>query len=364
MDKARAKYLALLMIGLPMLLAVIYYAVLSADRYVSESIITVRQASDSGGGNVPGIALMLAGVNPPSREDTLYLREYIHSLDMLKHLDQTLNLRTHFESEKLDPFFRLYGGTSQEWFLDYYRSRVEVVFDDTSSLLSVRAEGFSPEFAQALNKELLAQSERFVNEISHRMARDQMDFAEGELNKAKARYQEAKASLLDFQNKHNMLDPIAQAQAMAGLGTELEGEISKLEAELKNQLTYLQDDAHQVVALKNQIGALKAQLEKERKRVASGGDARLNTLAAEFQQLMLDAGFAEDAYKLALAAVENTRIEASRKLKSLVIVESPTLPEKAIYPRELYNMITLLLALLLLYGIARLAIATIEDHRE
>ncbi len=364
MEKVRAKRLALLVIGIPMLLAVLYYAFLAANRYVSESIITVRQASDSGGGGVPGVALMLAGVNPSSREDTLFLREYIHSLDMLKHLDNTLNLREHFEGEKRDPFFRLYGGTTQEWFLDYYRSRVEVMFDDMSSLLTVRVEGFTPEYAQALHKELMAQSERFVNEISHRMAREQMAFAEGELTQSKERYFAAKNRLLAFQNKHNMLDPITQAQAMAGLSTQLEGEITKLEAELKNQLTYLQDDAHQIIALKNQIGAIKSQLEKERKRVASGGDARLNTLAAEFQQLMLDTGFAEDTYKLALSAVENARIEASRKLKSLVVIESPTLPEKAIYPRQIYNLITLLLALLLLYGIVRMAIATIEDHRE
>lgn len=363
MDKVRSRNLALLIIGLPMLLGVIYYTLIAADRYVSESIVTVRQASDSGNG-APGIALMLAGVNPPAREDTLYLKQYIHSLDMLKHLEQTLNLRHAFEAEKLDLFYRLYPDTSQEWFLDYYRNRVEVLFDDLTGLLSIRVQGFDPAFAQALNREVTAQSERFVNEISHRMAREQMAFAERELETSRERYQQAKARLLAFQNKHNLLDPISQAQAMAGLGTQLEGEISKLEAELKNLLTYLQDDAHQVVAMKNQIAALQAQLDKERKRVASGGDARLNVLAAEFQQLMLDAGFAEDAYKLALTAVENTRIEASRKLKSLVVIESPTLPEKAVYPRELYNLATLLLALILLYGIVRLAVATIEDHRE
>lgn len=363
MKKNQSRQLALLVIGLPMLLAVIYYSFIAANRYVSEAVVTVRQSSDSSSG-VAGMALMLSGVNPPAREDTLYLKQYIYSIDMLKHLDQTLNLRQTYESEKLDLLYRLFPGISQEKFVKYYRDRVEVVFDDLTGLLSVRVQSFDPGYAQAVNKELMAQSERFVNEISHRMAREQMAFADQELDKARERYQQAKTRLLAFQNEHNMLDPITQAQAMAGLGTQLEGEISKFEAELKNLLTYLQDDAHQVVALKNQLGALKSQLEKERKRVASGGDARLNTLASEFQQLVLDAGFAEDAYKLALSAVENARIEANRKLKGLVIIESPTLPEEAIYPRKLYNLATLFLGLILLYGIIRLAMATIEDHRD
>jgi capsular polysaccharide transport system permease protein len=36
----------------------------------------------------------------------------------------------------------------------------------------------------------------------------------------------------------------------------------------------------------------------------------------------------------------------------------------ALYPERLYNLATIFLALLLLYGIARFLIASIEDHRD
>ena len=65
-----------------------------------------------------------------------------------------------------------------------------------------------------------------------------------------------------------------------------------------------------------------------------------------------------------VAAVENARIEASRKLKSLVVIEPPSLPETAQYPRRLYNVVTLAVISLLLYGIARLVIATIREHQD
>lgn len=358
------KNLAFWIIGAPLLLAVLYYLFLAADRYVSESKITVRQTGETATADVSSVALLMAGVSSGSREETLYLRDYIHSLDMLKHLDSRFKLRQAFESGTRDPLFRLYGGTSQEWFLWYYRNRVEVAFDDLTGLLSVRVQAFDPALAQQVNAEILAQSERFVNEISHRMAREQMAFAETEMLKARERYQTAKKRLIAFQNKYKVLDPLAQAQATATLSAQLESEIAHKEAELKTLTGYLQENAPQVALTRNQIAALKAQLDKERAKVASANGGRLNTLASEFQNLALEAGFAEDAYKAALTAMEATRIEASRKLKSLVVVETPARAEIAVYPQRLYNLATLLVILVLGYGITRLVIATIQDHRD
>ena len=46
------------------------------------------------------------------------------------------------------------------------------------------------------------------------------------------------------------------------------------------------------------------------------------------------------------------------------LVESPALPESPEYPRRIYTLVALSLALGLLYGIARLVVATIEDHQQ
>jgi capsular polysaccharide transport system permease protein len=363
MTSRKARNLFLLLVVAPMFAAVVYYTLFAADRYVSESVITVRQAGDNGGNSVHGIA-MLAGTNPPARTETLYVREYIHTLDMLAFLDAELNLRSLYQTQKRDPLFRLPEDAPQEDVLDYFRSRIAVHLDDATGLLTLRVQAFEPDVAQAINKAILAQSERFVNEISHRMAREQMSFAEGELAKAQERYQSAKDRLIAFQNKNIVLDPQIEAQARSSFTMELESTLARHEAELKNMLTYLNSDAHQIVAQKNLIGSLSAQLASEKKRISSPEGQRLNTLSSQYRNLTIEAGFAEEAYKLAINAVENARIEASRKIKSLVVISSPSLPEKAVYPRQLYNLATLFIALMLLYGIVRFAIATIEDHRD
>jgi capsular polysaccharide transport system permease protein len=364
MTSQRNRNLFLLVVVAPLLAAIIYYTLIAADRYVSESLITVRQVGDSGGSAVPGIAMMLAGANPPARAETLYVREYVNTLDMLQYLDTELNLRQVYQAQKRDPFFRLGEDASREETLDYFRSLIDVHLDETTGLLSVRVQAFEPALAQAINQAILTQSERFVNEISHRMAREQMAFAEGELAKAGERYQTAKARLIEFQNANAVLDPQLSAQARSTFTGELESVLARHEAELKNMLTYLHADAHQVVAQRNLISSMAAQLTSEKKRIASPEGQRLNTVASQFRNLTIEASFAEESYKLAITAVENARIEASRKLKSLVVISSPSLPEEAIYPRRLYNLATLSIALLLLYGIVRFAVATIEDHRE
>jgi len=353
-------------IAVPWLLTAIYLGVFAADRYVSESIVVVRE--EGAGMSIPtGVDALSAmfGTSMASVEDQYMLQAHILSIDMLRQLDEKLGLRRAYGSPKLDFIFRLDGDASQEKFLDYYSSRVEVIVDDTSGLLTIRSQGFTPEIAQAVNQEVVAISERFINESSHRLARDQMSFAESELANSRARMDKARQRLLKFQEEHGILDPMAQAAANTGLTAELQAMQARYEAELKGLLAYLNDDAPQVAALQAQIGGIREQLQTERRRGVTNADGvSLNVLAGRYQELLAELEFVSYAYRGALTALETARIESTRKLKSLVLVESPPLPETAEYPRRLYTLTTMLMVLTLLYGIGRLIVATIEDHLE
>jgi capsular polysaccharide transport system permease protein len=353
------------LLAVPVALGLVYYGLIASDRYVSEATVALQRAGNDASA-LPGAALLLAGLNPPSREDTLYLKQYIHSLGLLKKLEDNLHLRQHFSASRLDLPVRLSPDANQEEFLEYYRQRVDVVMDDLSSTLTVRVQGFEPAFAHRLNQAILQESERFVNELSHKLAREKLSFAEGELKLAASRVQDAKAQVLQFQAKNRFLDPTVQARASGLVTAELQSQITKSEAELRGLQSFLNDDAYQVRSLKAQIGALRAQLESERSR-GTGSDKksdRLGELAVDFKALELQAEFALDAYKLSLAAVENARIDATRKLKTLSVIEAPTLPESAAYPRRLYSLATLLVACFLVYAVARLVLATIREHQD
>lgn len=346
---------------IPMALALVYYVVFSADRYVSETVITVRDTSKSS--SMGSLALLTGMSAPASREDNLYLKEYIHSFDMLQAIDQNISLRQAYTTNKIDPFYAIYSWNSQETFLNYYKARVEIVYDDMSGLLRVMAEGFTPQMAQDINKQILHQSEIFVNELSHKMAREELAFAQSELQTAQERLSSSQSALLEFQNKHGVYDPLSQAQAKASMFTELEASISKKEAELGAMQSYLQESAPSIIALKSEIEALKTQAAKEKSTITSKGSSNLNTLASEYQNLLIKVKFAEDAYAMALQSVEATKIEVQKKLKHLAVIQSPVLPQSAIYPEKLYNLITIFVLLLIFNGIINLIKATIEDHK-
>ena len=307
----------------------------------------------------------LFGSSMASNEDQLMLQAHILSMDMLRQLDEKLDLRQAYSSPRLDFVFRLDSNATQEEFLDYYRSRVEVEVNDASGLLTIRTQGFTPEIAQAVNQEVVAISERFINESSHELAREQMSFAESELESARAKLDNARNNILKFQEEHGILDPTAQAVANTGLTAELQAMQARQQAELKGMQAYLNDDAPQIQALKAQIAGIREQLQAERRGSVSNADGMsLNVMAGEYQELLADLEFVTDAYRGALTALETARIESTRKLKSLVLVESPAVAESAEYPRRVYSLTALLLGLTLLYGIGRLIVATIEDHLE
>jgi capsular polysaccharide transport system permease protein len=305
------------------------------------------------------------GSSMASRDDQLMLQAHVLSMDMLRQVDKKLDLRRAYSSPQLDFVFRLDPDATQEEFLEYYRSRVEVEVDDSSGLITIRTQGFTPEVAQAVNQEVIALAERFINESSHELARDQMAFAESELENVRAKLDNVRKRILDFQEEHGILDPTAQAAANTGLTAQLQAMQARYEAELKGLQAYLDDDAPQIQSLQAQIAGIRQQLEAERRgSVTNSEGMSLNVMAGEYQQMLAELEFVSDAYRGALTALETARIESTRKLKSLVLVESPALPESAEYPRRIYTLVALLMGLTLLYGIGRLIVATIEDHLE
>ena len=346
-----------------MIVVIFYYTFIAADRYVSNVSLSVKSTDGSSPISLSGIE-SLVGVASSSTEDIKLLREYIKSFDMLQKLDEKINLRSLYEKQKIDLFFRIYSSTSKESYLKYYRDRIHILFDDATGLLNVAVESFSPEDARIISAAILEESERFINEISHNIAREQLRFAQGELESAKQKYKDAKNELLAFQNEYGVFDPQSLAKTKAGFITEIELQISKKETELNTMRSYLNDNAPEIVALKAELRAHKEQLEKEKSKVASNASQdKLNDVVAQFEALYLNLSFAEDVYKTAITAVETTRIEIGRKAKQVVVIQSPYVPDSAAYPNKMYNIITIFVILTLIFGVVRLVRAIIDEHR-
>jgi len=365
-EKKKNLALAFWIVILPMTIASIYYGFFAVDRYVSDSQVVVRQAgSNTGAQQVPGLSMLIGGVNPASREETLYLRQFIDSPDMLAILQKQLNWSAHYSAQWRDPLYWIGEEVPMEELLKYYRRLVKVRYDELTGLLTVEVQAFSPDFALATQKLVLLESEKFVNELSQGMAREQMKFAESELSYARKNYETKRELLIKFQNENNLLDAQASAKSGAAIVAELESRITMERATLSALSSQLDARSPQVQQQQNKIAALLKQLKFEKANlVSASAGGQLNVIAANYQSLMLDAGIAEETYKISINALESARIETSKKIRSLITVVTPALPQGAVYPRHIYNLLTILIGVLLAYGIARFIIASIEDHRD
>lgn len=230
--------------------------------------------------------------------------------------------------------------------------------------MQVEVEGFTPKSAHLIAQTIMQESEKFINEISHKAAREQMAFAENEVQKYKERYQKAQNDLIAFQNKYGVFDPLKQAEAKASLVAQIETNLAQKEAKLLTLQSYMNDAAPEVVALKAEIEAIKKQLLREKSKIsANNSSQKLNDLAAKFQDLTIEATFAQKAYEAALKAYESARIEALRKIKQLVIIQSPDIPESAKYPERIYDILTAFIVLSLIFGIVKFIKMIIEEHK-
>lgn len=357
------RYLWLVMIATPMLLLLVYLLIFSQPRFVSESKVAVKRPADIDTASL-NVGLLLGGSTSSSAEDSLYLKEYINSPDMMHTLNKQLNFQQAFGESGLDFFYHLSIHATNEQLLDYYRQRISASYDEKNGLLTIQTQGFTPEFALQFNRAVLKESERFINELSHQISREQMKFAEEQLQQARVRLNTSKQALITYQNSHNILDPLASAEAATTLVNSLWAKKIEMEADLRNLLTYLRSDAPQVVSARNAISSLQSQIDQEQSKITAPEGKKLNSMAADFEEIKSQAVFEGDLYALALKAFEKTRVESARKLKTLATISTPQQAQESAFPNVPYLLMSWLLVCCLLYGVTRLLLTIIEDHRD
>lgn len=345
------------------LLAVFYWGILASDRYVSEAHVIIEK-TDLSGGQTMDFGSLLGGGGANHSEQML-LRDYLLSVDMLKKLDAALNLRAHYSDWHQDPLSRIwFMDTPMEKFHRYYLSRVSVDYDDYAGVLVIKAQAFDPKIAQAIVNTMVKEGEHQMNSMAHRLAQDQVDFLEKQVASMGVRTIEARQAALNYQNAKGLVSPQSTAENIAEIVNKLEATLADLRTRRSALLSYLTPDSSNIVEINQQIAAVENQISQEKARLASPGGKTLNRAVEEYQRLQMNAEFMQDIYKTALVALERGRIEASRTLKKVSVLQSPSLPQYSLEPQRLYNIVVFILVILLLAGIFNLLAAIVRDHKD
>ncbi|WP_244173462.1 chain-length determining protein [Caballeronia temeraria] len=343
--------------------ASVYWGLIASDRYVAEMHVVVER-TDSVARGPSGDLLSVISGSSESR-DLLLFKDRLLSIDMMRRLDKKLHLREHFSDSRHDVLSRLWDRDApDERFYQYYLSRVTATYDDYSQLLVVRAQGYTPQMAQALAQALVSEGEADMNGEDNQLAGEQVSFIEKQLVTIRDRMMAARQKLLEFQNRNGLVSPTATVQSVSEVVARLEAERADLTAKKHAMEGYLTANAPDMIEIDAQVAAIQRQIATEQGRLASRKGDPLNALVEQQERLQAEAVFMEDVYKTALVSLEKARVEATRKIKSVSILQSANLPQQSLEPRRLYNVIVFAMVSILIAGVIFLLGAIIRDHRD
>lgn len=353
----------IVIVALPTLLAMVYYLLIASPRYVSEAKFTVRSASQGVPSSL-GVALQGVGISA-GQTDTYAVHEYVSSRDGLRDLTRRLDVAAIIGRPGADPLSRYprFGETrSFDGLYKGFQRFLDVGYDSTSGLSTLRVEAYRPEDAQAMTEALLVGGETLVNRLNERASVDAVANAERARDQAQTTLSSIQQQLTAFRNREEFIDPELSARESSALIGGLLSTVAQLRAE-RAQLAAEAPQSPQLPTIDSRIRAYEGQIAVERAKIA-GNSTSLAPQVGIYEDLAAQREFAQEVLATTNEALLVAQQEASRQGLYLERVVSPSLPDTATQPRRWRSIVTIFATCMLLYGVGWLIWAGVREHRQ
>jgi len=347
---------------LPTFLAGYYFAVMATPMYSSNSAFLILSADGGGSGGGKG---GLGGLLPSqfaTGQDAIATQEYLESKDAMLRLDREKDYRAHFSQPWIDPIQRLDPDASTEALYSQFRDHVKIGYDPTEGVMRMEVIAADPETSVRFNEQLIAYAEERVDELSRDKRNDAVKTAAASLDQAKADRREAQERLVELQ-EGTILDPEGEIASIRSLINTVELQLQEKELALSVQNNNPRPNAAKVEALESEIEVLRAELERQKRRLtdASAGERSLASKTAAIQMAQADLATADLVMQSALETMRMSEIEANKQVRYLTVSARPVTPQEAAYPKVFENTV---LAFLIFSGIYLMISLTASILRE
>jgi len=348
-------------VGLPTLVAGVYYFAIASDLYLSEAKFIVRSPKQVQTSSI-GALIQSTGL-ARAVDDTAVVEDFIMSRDAVRKLEHQNDLRAVFGRPEGDFVTRFPGILRRADFEALFRRYdhfVSVETDHTSGVTALRVKAYRPEDAQTIAAALMGYSEQLVNELNERARKDAVSTAEHEVDRAQARISQIQDQLTAYRIKQNMLDPKSASTGVL----ELIGQMRAAQAAARQQLGELlrnSPNSPQIPVVQTRIDALEKLIAEERAKLSGERNSVVSTLT-EYERLTLDRELAEKALASAFTSLEAARLEAQRQQLYIETIAEPNLADYPLYPKRAISFGMVLVSCLLAYGIAWLLVISPREH--
>lgn len=347
----------------PTLLAFVYFVVFASPMYVSHASFAIRSADASSSSGLD-IASMFLRTSGSTGNDSYIVNDYIQSLDLAQDINRELDLVKHYSDRDHDMISRLWRNPTQDELVRYWRWAVVPQLNVDTGIISLEVKAYTPEMAQALTRAVLSRSEALVNAMNERAHEDAVSLAREEVTRAEERVRKAQSAMREFRDAHNLIDPKMTAEGVQSLVSGLEAEATTLRTQISEAKSYMKADAPIIKSLSQRLAAVEKQLSEEKLRVAGQGSVQgnLNALVADYEDLTIEAEFAQKQLVSAMTSLEQARIQQMAQSRYVVAYQQPTLPDESLYPKPFLFTLYVFAGMLLFLGIVSLIWASIREH--
>ena len=359
----RAFFYFFLVFIVPSVLGAWYYSTVATDRYATGASFVVRGLE--GGGSVDLVSSVTGFTSTGSTtSDSYIIRRYLESPDLVRDLDEKLNLRAHFSDPSIDIISRYRNDQPFEEFVIYWSRRINTTYDATTGIVTFEVQGFDADTTLLLANEVLGAADLLVNALSESARRDSVQFATTEVERAEERLRAAQLSLQEFRATRGSVDPAMNAALDAQRIAQLETQLADLNSRILTLSATMDADAPVLKQRIREAEALQQLINEQRSAIGDQQNEGAATadILAEFESLQIEQTFAQQRYASALTSLETARIDADRQQRYLAIFSRPFMPEEAIYPYRIRNILLVMAAAFAFWSITTLFGYAIRDH--
>ncbi|HXC14481.1 MAG TPA: hypothetical protein VNV39_16805 [Stellaceae bacterium] len=351
-------------VGVPTLVAAVYYFGIASNLYMSEADFVVRGPGTEKSMSIAGMMSSSSSGEQPGQDEALIVQQFIMSRDVVRKLARHDDLRAVLDRPEGDSVTRFPGmffwRNDFEALYKAYSRFVEVDIDGETGVSVLKVKAYRPEDAQKIAQALVTYSEQLVNDLNDRTRQDALRSFKQEVDTTQTHIADIQAKLTAYRVKQQMLDPKSAAEGPLALLQVLDTERADAQAKLADAIK-TSPNSPQVPLYRTRIVSLDRLIADDRTRIT--GDS--NSVAAaetEYERLDEARKLGETELASAYKSLEEARLDAQRQQLFLETVARPNLPDYPLYPKRVLSFSLVLASCLLAYGIAWLLVASVREH--
>jgi len=351
-----------LFIGLPTLLAIIYYGLIATNYYEANAAFIVQSNESSFTPSITG--LLDAGPAAGIVQESFAVREFIMSRDLMFKLEENHQFSDHYKGRVWSPSELINYVFTGVQLYDLYSRKVKVSLDPADGILRLSVLARTPEDAKRLAQAILGYSEEMVNGLSQRIIDGQLTFARTELEDAKNALQAARRRLVDVQLKRGELNPSEAATGVYSLIADLEKQLLDAKTQRSVLLSTTRADAPQVRALNTRISALTGSLKDAKARLIDDKEQKgtIGAAVTDVEYAKVDLDIAQQVWTAALQRLDTAASKANQQQRYLSTVVEPSLEDDATEPSFFMNVLLIFVLSVIGFSMITLFGAAVKEH--